>query len=149
MCHWHEYGHCPTHLKPTECQRKDCTNYAHHICSIKWAEQYNIEERGIATLCRTHHPGYQKWSKDVETNADSSTSNSTSSSSSNDSDKVSSSSSDNLDENLNVSRHKKVAGKSTQEKKKVSQPGNFSKLEKFPRLLLTDNHQTAYRTSRE
>ena len=31
-----------------------------------WAEQYQIEEGGIPTLCRNHHPGFQKWLKGIE-----------------------------------------------------------------------------------
>jgi len=88
----------------------------HRICSIKWAEQYNIkEEEGIATLCRTHHTGYQNWSKDIEEYVDSSSSDS------------SSSSCDKSNKNA----------KSTKGKKKVSLFGILSKLEKFPRFKLT------------
>ena len=65
-CDWDEYGNCPFGLKPTKCQHKNCKNYGHHICSITWAEQYQMEEEGIANLCRIHHPAFQKWIKGIE-----------------------------------------------------------------------------------
>ena len=64
-CDWDEYDYCPIGLKPIKCQHKDCKKYAHHICSITWAEQYQIEEGGIATLCKNHHPGFQFWLKGI------------------------------------------------------------------------------------
>jgi len=65
-CDWDDYGHCPFGLKPTKCQRGECKNYVHHICSITWASENQIEESGIAILCRKHHPGFQKWLNDME-----------------------------------------------------------------------------------
>ena len=41
-----------------KCQRFGCIKHLHHICSIQWATKNNIPECTIATLCRTHHPGY-------------------------------------------------------------------------------------------
>jgi len=40
------------------------------------------------------------------------------------------------DKNTTNSIHEENAGGSTQDTKKVSQSGNFSKLEQFPRLIL-------------
>jgi hypothetical protein len=64
-CDWDEYDYCPIGLKPIKCQHKGCKKYAHHICSITWAEKYQVEEGGIATLCKKHHPGFQSWLKGI------------------------------------------------------------------------------------
>jgi len=64
-CDLDEHEYCPIGLKPIKCQHKDCKKYAHHICSITWAEQYQIEEGVIATLCKNHHPGFQFWLKGI------------------------------------------------------------------------------------
>jgi len=97
-------------LEPVKCQRKDCKKYAHHICCIKWTEQYissfkwaeQYKEESHETLCLIHHPGYQKWKEFIESSSDST------------------SSSDESNENA-----------------QVSLSGNLSKLEKYPRFKLT------------
>ncbi len=48
-------------LPPRTCQRVGCSKYLHHVCSIQWASKNKLPEGGIATLCRAHHPHYQKF----------------------------------------------------------------------------------------
>jgi hypothetical protein len=37
-----------------------CTSFVHHLCTIQWASENNVDEGGIATLCREHHPEYHR-----------------------------------------------------------------------------------------
>ena len=41
-----------------KCQKSGCSRLVHHVCSIEWAASNNLEEVGIAILCREHHPQY-------------------------------------------------------------------------------------------
>ena len=61
-CDWISEGHCPMGLKPIKCQYSGgCNKFVHHICAINWATENNVEEGSIATLCKQHHPMYQKY----------------------------------------------------------------------------------------
>ena len=48
-------------LAPIKCQKFGCMKYLHHACSIEWVSKNNLPEKGIATLCRGHHPQYQQY----------------------------------------------------------------------------------------
>jgi hypothetical protein len=66
-CDWISEGHCPMGLKPIKCQYSGgCNKFVHHICAINWATENNVEEGSIATLCRQHHPMYQKYAMIIE-----------------------------------------------------------------------------------
>jgi hypothetical protein len=56
-CDWVIEGKCIPGLFPIKCQYAGgCTKFLHHLWTIQWACENNIDERGIATLCRDHHP---------------------------------------------------------------------------------------------
>jgi hypothetical protein len=51
-------------MPPSQCQYSGgCTKFVHHVCTIEWASSNNIQEGGIAVLCREHHPEYTQFSK--------------------------------------------------------------------------------------
>jgi hypothetical protein len=51
-------------MVPIKCQYAgECTKFVHHLCTIQWASENNVDERGIATLCREHHPEYHQFCK--------------------------------------------------------------------------------------
>jgi hypothetical protein len=63
-CDWAVEGRCVPGLVPRRCQYSGgCNKYVHHPCTIDWAIDNNIEEDGIAILCREHHPEYQRYTK--------------------------------------------------------------------------------------
>ena len=69
-CDWACEGRCIPGLSPVKCQYSGgCNNLVHHICTIEWATENNIEVDSIAILCREHHPEYQAFikSQSVET----------------------------------------------------------------------------------
>jgi hypothetical protein len=60
ICDWAIEGRCNQSIVPRKCQYSGgCNKYVHHLCTIEWATENGIEESGIATLCRQHHPEYQ------------------------------------------------------------------------------------------
>ena len=63
-CDWAIEGRCILGLVPIKCQYAGgCNKFVHHLCTIQWACENNIDEGGIATLCRDHHPEYIHISK--------------------------------------------------------------------------------------
>jgi hypothetical protein len=61
ICDWAVEQCHLTDLATQKCQRGGCSKYLHHICSIQWETKNNIPEGNIASLCRAHHPHYQKY----------------------------------------------------------------------------------------
>jgi hypothetical protein len=41
-----------------KCQQSGCSKLVHHVCLIEWVASNNLDEGGIATFCRQHHPQY-------------------------------------------------------------------------------------------
>ncbi len=63
-CDWAVERRCIPGLVSRRCQYSGgCNKYVHHPCTIDWAIDNNIEEGGIAILCREHHPEYQRYTK--------------------------------------------------------------------------------------
>jgi hypothetical protein len=63
-CDWANEGKCIPGLVPMKCQYAGgCNKFVHHLCTIQWASENNVDEGGIATLCREHHPEYHQFSK--------------------------------------------------------------------------------------
>ncbi len=63
-CDWANEGKCIPGMVPIKCQYAGgCTKFAHHLCTIQWASENNVDEGGIATLCREHHPEYHQFCK--------------------------------------------------------------------------------------
>ena len=63
-CDWAIEGRCIPGLNPVKCQySRGCTKFVHHVCTIEWARENNIDEGGIALMCRDHHPEYIHYSK--------------------------------------------------------------------------------------
>jgi hypothetical protein len=63
-CDWANEGKCIPDLVQMKCQYAGgCTKFVHHLCTIQWASENNVDEGGIATLCREHHPEYHRFSK--------------------------------------------------------------------------------------
>jgi hypothetical protein len=59
MCDWANEGKCIPGMVPIKCRYAGgCTKFVHHLCTIQWASENNVDEGGIATLCREHHPEY-------------------------------------------------------------------------------------------
>jgi hypothetical protein len=63
-CDWVVKGRFIPDLVPRRCQYSGgCNKYTHHHFTIDWATDNNIEDGGIAILCREHHPEYQRYTK--------------------------------------------------------------------------------------
>jgi hypothetical protein len=63
-CDWANEGKCNPGMVPIKCQYAGgCTKFVYHLCTIQWASENNVDEGGIATLCRDHHPKYHQFCK--------------------------------------------------------------------------------------
>ncbi len=63
-CDWANEGKCIQGMVPIKCQYAGGgTKFVHHLCTIQWASENNVDEGGIATLCREHHPEYHQFCK--------------------------------------------------------------------------------------
>ncbi len=64
MCDWANEGRCFPGMVPIKCQFSGrCNKFVHHPCTIQWAIANNVDEGRIATLCKEHHPEYQRFSE--------------------------------------------------------------------------------------
>ncbi len=69
ICDWANEGRCCPGLVPIKCQYSGgCNKFVRHLCTIQWASANNVAEGEIATLCREHHPEYQRFSQQRSTN---------------------------------------------------------------------------------
>ena len=67
ICDWAIEGRCTQSIVPKKCQHSGgCDKYVHHLCTIEWAQDNNIDESSILTLCRKHHPEYQYHIKQLQ-----------------------------------------------------------------------------------
>jgi hypothetical protein len=63
-CDWANEGKCIPGMVLIKCQYAGgCTKFVHHLYTIQWASENNVDEGGIATLCREHHPEYHQFCK--------------------------------------------------------------------------------------
>jgi hypothetical protein len=64
MCDWANEGKCFPGMVQIKCQFSGgCNKFVHHLCTIQWAIANNVDEGGIATLCKEHHHEYQRFSE--------------------------------------------------------------------------------------
>ena len=65
-CDWACEGRCIPMLKPIKCQYSGgCKKFVHHTCTIEWASENNVDEGGVSSLCREHHPGFSNIWQDI------------------------------------------------------------------------------------
>jgi hypothetical protein len=68
VCDWANEGWCFPGMVPIKCQfSRGCNIFVHHLCTIQWAIANNVDEGGIATLCKEHHHVYQHFSEQCST----------------------------------------------------------------------------------
>jgi hypothetical protein len=64
MCDWANEGRCFPGMVLIKCQFSGgCNKFAHHLCTIQLAVANNVDEGGIATLCKEHNHEYQRFSE--------------------------------------------------------------------------------------
>ncbi len=68
MCDWADEGRCFPGMVPIKRQFSGgCNKFVHHLCTIQWAIANNVDEGGIATLCKEHCHEYQHFSEQRST----------------------------------------------------------------------------------
>ncbi len=68
MCDWANEGRCFPSMVPIKCHISGgCNRFVYHLCTIQWAVANNVDEGGIATLCKEHQPEYQCFSEQRST----------------------------------------------------------------------------------
>ena len=135
QCTWSFYKPCdPILPSPLTCNK--CSALVHHLCQINWENEHSYEPPGCAKYCPNHHTYYQQV---------------VSAGSRKKSSKESFPLPAAVAESSNIKNHslldnssdepeaedKDITTKAASNKKKVSLSGNFSKLEQFPKLIMT------------
>ena len=135
QCTWSFYKPCdPILPSPLTCNK--CSALVHHLCQINWENEHSYEPPGCAKYCPNHHTYYQQVVSAGSRKK-----------SSKDSFPLPAA----VAESSNIKNHslldnssdepeaedKDITTKAASNKKKVSLSGNFSKLEQFPKLIMT------------